>query len=69
MTKGHEILAKPCFSHVGGKLGQLLMDVFIQKGWISKKRNDDKHFFVTEKGKTQFKKMGLDLSQIKPEEI
>jgi hypothetical protein len=61
--------AKLCFSHIGGKLGQLLLDTFIEKGWIKPSDRKGKHFVITEAGKKGFKKMGLDLSQIKEENI
>lgn len=56
--------AKTCYSHLGGKLGQLLMENFIEKGWIGKENTTDKHFFITEKGEKEFTKLGIDLSQI-----
>jgi hypothetical protein len=62
-----QIPAKMCFSHIGGKLGTMLMETFVEKGWIDKNETD-KHFFVTEKGKKEFTRLGLDLSQIKLED-
>jgi hypothetical protein len=32
---------------------------------IEKENTGDKHFFITEKGEKEFKKMGIDLTQIK----
>jgi len=61
--------AKLCFEHIGGKLGMLLMETFIEKNWIAKNNPDDKHFYITDKGQKEFTKMGLDLSQIKSERI
>ncbi|MCW4468936.1 ArsR family transcriptional regulator [Flavobacterium sp. MFBS3-15] len=59
--------AKACYSHLGGKLGTLLFEMFIEKGWIAKERVSDKYYFVTEKGEEQFAKLGIDLSLIKEE--
>jgi len=59
--------AKTCFGHIGGKLGILLMAAFEEKGWIAKQTPADKHFYITEKGEKEFAKLGIDLSQIKPE--
>ena len=64
-----QIPAKMCFSHLGGKLGNLLLELFIEKHWISPAKGDSKHFVITEKGKKEFKKMGLDLSLIKEEKL
>ncbi|WP_281309992.1 ArsR family transcriptional regulator [Flavobacterium flavigenum] len=59
--------AKTCYNHIGGKLGTLLFDQFISKGWIEKEKFSDKHFFITEKGEKEFTKLGIDLSQIQSE--
>lgn len=61
--------AKTCYSHLGGKLGTMLMETFIEKGWIQKTNPADKHFFITEKGQKEFTKLGLDMTQIKSEEL
>lgn len=58
--------AKTCYSHIGGKLGELLLENFVQKGWIAK-ATADKHYHITETGQEEFTKMGLDLSKIKEE--
>jgi hypothetical protein len=62
------IPAKACYSHIGGKLGMMLMETFIEKDWIRKKNPKDKHFFVTQKGKKEFTNLGVDLSRIELEE-
>lgn len=46
--------AKTCYTHIGGKLGTLLLDKFVEKGWIAKDRPKDKHFYVTRKGQKEF---------------
>lgn len=56
--------AKLCYDHIGGKLGEMLLKVFIDQAWLQKANPADKHFFITEKGKTEFTRLGLDLSQI-----
>jgi len=35
--------AKTCFEHIGGKLGMLLFEQFVEKGWIAKDKTTDKH--------------------------
>lgn len=57
--------AKVCYEHIGGRLGMLLLEQFILKGWISKDDPADKHYYITEKGSLEFTKLGIDLSQIK----
>ncbi|MBZ4033487.1 ArsR family transcriptional regulator [Flavobacterium sp. 17A] len=61
--------AKKCYEHLGGKLGELLLESFIEKEWIAKNAPSDKHFYITELGEKEFAKMGLDLTKIKSETI
>jgi hypothetical protein len=61
--------AKKCYEHLGGKLGELLLENFTDKNWIAKKSPADKHFYITELGEKEFSKLGIDLSKIKSEEI
>jgi predicted transcriptional regulator len=61
--------AKLCYTHIGGKLGILLLEKFIDKGWLAKDKPTDKHFYITDKGKKEFTKLGIDISQIKTEEL
>jgi hypothetical protein len=63
-TKENLIPAKMCYSHIGGKLGTLLLESFVDKGWIARETAGEKHFYVTEKGKKEFTKLGVDISQI-----
>ncbi len=46
----------------------MLLDVFLDTGWIAKNNPADKYFYITDKGQTEFTKLGLDLSEIKSEE-
>ena len=59
--------AKTCFGHIGGKLGSLLLDAFIDKGWIAKKVAGDKHYYITKKGEKAFTDLGIDISAIADE--
>ncbi|TDE07968.1 ArsR family transcriptional regulator [Dyadobacter psychrotolerans] len=61
--------AKVCFEHIGGKLGNLLLEAFVEKGWIAKVNPDDKHYYITDIGQEEFTKFGIDLSLIKSEKI
>jgi hypothetical protein len=61
--------AKLCYEHIGGKLGQLLLENFADKAWIAKKTPTDKHFCITELGEKESTKLGIDISQIKPEDL
>lgn len=63
-NKGSQIPAKPCYSHIGGRLGSLLMEQFIKKAWIKKNEESDRNYYLTPKGVKAFKDLGIDLSQI-----
>ncbi len=45
------------------------METFADKGGIAKDKPSDKHFYITDKGQKEFAKLGLDLSQIKSEQL
>lgn len=57
--------AKLCYEHVGGKLGNLLLERFIANGWLAMEKPGEKEFYITEKGAEGFTHLGIDLSQIK----
>ncbi|MBE9599441.1 ArsR family transcriptional regulator [Pedobacter sp. MC2016-24] len=63
-TKMNTKPAKTCYNHIGGKLGELLLEMFVDQAWIQKNDPTDKYYVITEKGQTEFTKLGLDLSQI-----
>ena len=57
--------AKLCYEHIGGMLGQLLLEQFVVKGWLARFNADDKNYYITEIGALEFEKIGIDLSKIK----
>ncbi len=61
------IPVKLCYSHIGGRLGSMLTEHYVQKGWIKQSPDNERLFYVTVKGKKCFTELGLDLSII-PEE-
>lgn len=60
---------KLCYRHIGGKLGVLLTQAFIEKKWVAKSNSGEKHYHITAKGEKELAKLGIDLSQIIPESI
>lgn len=56
--------AKLCYEHIGGKQGNLLLEQFVDKGWLAKEHLTDKNFYITEKGIKEFTKLRIDLSLI-----
>jgi hypothetical protein len=41
----------------------------VENGWLTKDKPTDKHFYITDKGQKEFTKLGIDISQIKSEEL
>jgi len=62
------IPAKLCYAHVGGRLGGLLTEIYIARGWIKQSELNERVHYVTPKGKKFFSELGVDLSLI-PEEM
>jgi hypothetical protein len=54
---------KSCFSHIGGKFGNRLTVRLEELGWITKDTKS-KDFFITAKGRKEFKKLGVDISDL-----
>jgi len=63
------IPVKLCYSHIGGRLGNLLTEHYIKSGWIKKIEENERTFYVTPKGKKIFTEMGIDLSLLPEETI
>jgi hypothetical protein len=63
MSTDSRIVVKTCYNHIGGKLGNLLLEQFVEKGWI-KKEPSAKHFYLTQTGKTEFEKLGIGLTTL-----
>ncbi len=47
----------------------MLLEKFVENGWLTKDNQSDKHFYITEKGNVEFGKLGIDISQIKDEKL
>ena len=60
---------KLCYSHVGGRLGSLLTELYLEKGWIKQTEENERMYYITPKGKKSFTDMGVDLSLIPEETI
>ena len=61
--------AKTCYDHIGGKLGALILVMCLQKGWIQLIDPLNKRYLITELGQSEFSKLGIDISLIKPEAL
>lgn len=56
--------AKLCYEHIGGKLGELLLQSFIARGWLVREPGK-KEYYLTKTGAEGFTHLGIDLSQLK----
>ena len=61
--KKDELLGKKCYNHLGGKLGAALFEFLVDQEWICLKEGSDSHYIVTEKGYSNFEKIGLELPE------
>jgi predicted transcriptional regulator len=61
MEKNKEIKGRKCYDHLGGKLGTVLLENLLENNWIKLEENKTTVYIVTEKGKKEFKKMGIEL--------
>ena len=52
------------FEHIEGKLGKMLMETFVENGWIAKSNARAKDFCITDTGQQEFTKLGLDLTKL-----
>ena len=57
------ITAKPCYEHLGGKLGELLFERMKALKWFKPKAGSTREFEVTKKGIEELTKLGVDLSK------
>lgn len=62
-TKENQNMIKSCFSHLGGKFGNRLANRFEELGWIIRD-TESKHFLITPTGEKEFKKLGVDTSNL-----
>jgi predicted transcriptional regulator len=61
MEKGKEIKGRKCYDHLGGKLGAILLNNLLEKNWIKLEEDKTTVYIITEKGKKEFKKMGIEI--------
>jgi predicted transcriptional regulator len=61
MEKGKKMKGRKCYDHLGGKLGALLLNNLLEKNWIELEEDKTTVYIITEKGKKEFKKMGIEI--------
>jgi len=55
------LTAKPCFEHLGGTLGCKLFARLIELGWFEPARDGTRYYVVTETGRENLEKLGVDI--------
>ncbi|MFQ6083455.1 MAG: ArsR family transcriptional regulator [Candidatus Aminicenantia bacterium] len=59
-----QMVAKKCYGHLGGKLGNLLFERMLELKWFEPKEGKSTVYEITEKGYQELAKLGMDLSKI-----
>ncbi len=57
-------MAVACYDHIGGKLGELIFKLLIDKEWINKVPNS-RDYGITNIGWQGFNELGIDTSKLK----
>ena len=55
------VTGRKCYDHLGGKLGKLVFDRFIELEWIKLEEGKATVYEVTEKGGEELAKLGIDI--------
>ncbi len=53
--------AKKCYGHLGGKLGDLLFERFVDLGWFRLEAGKSTDYEITGKGFQELEKLGVNL--------
>lgn len=59
------IIAKRCYGHLGGKLGDILFERMLELGWLKLAEEKSRIYEITEKGYNELTELGIDLSKLK----
>lgn len=62
-----QTVAKRCYGHLGGKLGDLLFERMLNLEWFKPTEEKSTVYEITEKGCNELTKLGIDLSKLKKE--
>jgi hypothetical protein len=55
------INGRKCYDHLGGKLGTLIFEKFVELEWIKLEEGKSTVYEITEKGSEELTKIGIDL--------
>jgi hypothetical protein len=57
------IKAKKCYGHLGGKLGERIFNRLLELQWFRLENAKATVYEITEKGRKELKKLGVNLNQ------
>ncbi len=55
------VKVKKCYEHLGGKLGERLFNRLVELEWLKLNDNGEPCYEITEKGREELKKLGVNL--------
>ena len=56
--------ARTCYDHMAGEVAVALNDRFQQSGWLALGPGDDGGYVITEKGRSGFESLGIDIGEV-----
>ncbi len=59
MKQEKRLTGRKCYDHLGGRLGAMLLELYLQNGWIVLEEGKSTVYAVTPKGEEAFGQMGL----------
>jgi predicted transcriptional regulator len=61
MERNKVIKGRKCYDHLGGKLGEILLKYLLENNWIELEEGKTTVYIVTDKGKKELKKIGIEI--------
>lgn len=61
MKQEKQLTGRKCYDHLGGKLGAMLLDLFIANEWICLAEGKSTVYILTPKGEKAFAEIGLKI--------
>lgn len=58
------MVAKSCYGHLGGKLGDLLFERMLEQKWFKLQEGKSTVYQITEKGYQELARLGVDISKL-----
>lgn len=55
------LLAKPCYGHLGGTLGNRVFSRLIELGWFEADLENSRSYSITPKGREELERLGVDI--------